>query len=162
MRKLARSRRSEFFTADERETIAWLGALKAVKSYDPARGTKLSSWICTKAGHELQTAERRERIARARCSYVSTARLAEIIDNRAETGGETAFKGGNAQLRATIENALETLETREQTILRLAMFEKLPQREIGERLGLSQSMCSRLYREGLARLRERIRALLKD
>jgi RNA polymerase sigma-B factor len=52
--------------------------------------------------------------------------------------------------------ALQTLGSREQTIIRLRFFEELTQREIGERIGVSQMQVSRLIRAILDKLKSQI------
>jgi RNA polymerase sigma-B factor len=61
-----------------------------------------------------------------------------------------------AEARAMLEPALRTLGPREQTIIRLRFFEELTQREIGERIGVSQMQVSRLIRGILEKLRGEI------
>ena len=49
--------------------------------------------------------------------------------------------------RVLIDSLLETLDERDQTIVRLYYLEELTQSEIGRRLGLSQMHISRLLRQ---------------
>jgi RNA polymerase sigma-B factor len=67
---------------------------------------------------------------------------------------ETQFD--SAEARAVLEPALRTLGEREQTIIRLRFFDELTQREIGERIGVSQMQVSRLIRAVLDKLRDQI------
>jgi RNA polymerase sigma-B factor len=54
----------------------------------------------------------------------------------------------------TVDAALQRLDERERTILRLRFQEELTQAAIGERVGLSQMHVSRLIRQALATLRD--------
>jgi len=54
----------------------------------------------------------------------------------------------------TVDAALERLDERERTILRLRFHEELTQAAIGERVGLSQMHVSRLIRQALTTLRD--------
>jgi RNA polymerase sigma-B factor len=54
----------------------------------------------------------------------------------------------------TVDAALESLNERDRTILRLRFQDELTQAAIGERVGLSQMHVSRLIRQSLATLRE--------
>jgi len=54
--------------------------------------------------------------------------------------------------RAVLDSLLETLDERDQTIVRLYYREELTQSEIGEQLGLSQMHVSRLLRRATAQL----------
>ena len=51
-----------------------------------------------------------------------------------------------------LESLLQTLDEREQTIVRLYHLEELTQSEIGRRLGLSQMHISRLLRQATEKL----------
>jgi RNA polymerase sigma-B factor len=67
---------------------------------------------------------------------------------------DTAFD--TAEARALLEPALRTLGKREQAIIRLRFFDELTQREIGERIGVSQMQVSRLIRAILDKLKMEI------
>lgn len=58
------------------------------------------------------------------------------------------------ELRLLVDQLLETLPTREATIMRLRFYDELTQSEIAERLGISQMHVSRLMRRCLDSLRE--------
>ena len=60
--------------------------------------------------------------------------------------------------RADVDGLLAMLPEREQTILRLRFYAELSQREIGERVGLSQMQVSRSIRAAIDELRERAKA----
>jgi len=59
---------------------------------------------------------------------------------------------GRAEQRADLDKLLSTLSEREQTVLRLRFHEDLLQREIAERMGLSQMHVSRLIANAIATL----------
>jgi RNA polymerase sigma-B factor len=61
-----------------------------------------------------------------------------------------------AEARAMLADGLDELEPREREIVRLRFYEGLTQREIAERIGISQMHVSRLIRRTVDRLRERI------
>ncbi|WP_068252950.1 sigma-70 family RNA polymerase sigma factor [Janibacter corallicola] len=56
----------------------------------------------------------------------------------------------------SLREAMGTLDTREQRVLRLRFVKDLTQREIGERIGVSQMQVSRILTSVYARLRTRI------
>ncbi len=60
-----------------------------------------------------------------------------------------------AEWRADIDQLLSTLTERDQQIVRLRYYGDLTQREIADRLGLSQMQVSRLLRRSLTMLQER-------
>jgi RNA polymerase sigma-B factor len=59
-----------------------------------------------------------------------------------------------AEHRATLEQLMCSLTSREREILRLRFHEDLTQAEIGERVGVSQMHVSRIIRAAIARLRD--------
>jgi RNA polymerase sigma-B factor len=59
-----------------------------------------------------------------------------------------------AETAADLERLLASLSERERTILQLRFVEDLPQREIGERLGISQMHVSRLIRTAITQLQQ--------
>jgi RNA polymerase sigma-B factor len=69
-----------------------------------------------------------------------------------ETMGTRDQEFEHAFDRVVLDSLLETLDEREQTIMRLYYQEELTQTEIGNRLGLSQMHISRLLRQATARL----------
>jgi RNA polymerase sigma-B factor len=61
-----------------------------------------------------------------------------------------------AEARAMLADGLHELAPREREIVRLRFYEGLTQREIAERIGISQMHVSRLIRRTVERLRDRI------
>ena len=61
---------------------------------------------------------------------------------------------GRAERTADLDRLLARLPPREQRLLRLRFFDDLTQREIAERLGLSQMHVSRLIRLAIDELRD--------
>jgi len=59
-----------------------------------------------------------------------------------------------AEYAADLRHLLDVLPARERAVLRLRFEEDLVQREIGQRLGISQMHVSRLLRQGISRLQE--------
>jgi RNA polymerase sigma-B factor len=78
------------------------------------------------------------------------AALVDTIDGR-DTGFRQAFD------RVLLDSLLETLDERDQTIVRLYHLEELTQSEIGRRLGLSQMHISRLLRQATEKLTDAAR-----
>jgi RNA polymerase sigma-B factor len=68
--------------------------------------------------------------------------------------GEVDDGLARARDRATLSRLTGVLDEREREILRLRFEEDLTQREIGERIGVSQMQVSRLIRTALARMRD--------
>lgn len=55
--------------------------------------------------------------------------------------------------RSTVEQALQRLPQREQSVLRMRFYQELSQAEVARRLGISQMHVSRLQRDALQRMR---------
>jgi RNA polymerase sigma-B factor len=83
---------------------------------------------------------------------------APVDDEHASTRLETmAFEDegfGRAERTADLDRLLSRLPAREQRLLRLRFYDDLTQREIAERLGLSQMHVSRLIKVAIAALGE--------
>jgi RNA polymerase sigma-B factor len=69
-------------------------------------------------------------------------------------GDDLGFE--RAEARAMLAGGLEQLAPREREIVRLRYFEGLTQREIADRIGISQMHVSRLIRRTVQQLRDRI------
>jgi RNA polymerase sigma-B factor len=61
-----------------------------------------------------------------------------------------------AEQRVELRRALDVLDDRERAIVLLRFFSGLTQREIAERVGISQMHVSRLLRRSISRMRERL------
>jgi RNA polymerase sigma factor (sigma-70 family) len=121
---------------------AILGALKAIRSYDPAVA-KLSTWIATQV--------------RGACSTFYRCRL----DHRAELYDEEFFEALADEERIDAAEWLDlcaawpTLPRYQQEIV-IARSTGQTFREIGERIGCGESNVHYHYKFGVKRLRERI------
>ena len=76
--------------------------------------------------------------------------------------GEADAGLAHVERALTVDAALERLDERERTILRLRFEEELTQAAIGERVGLSQMHVSRLIRQALTTLRDAAQPGLRD
>jgi RNA polymerase sigma-B factor len=107
------------------------------------------------AATEEEVLEALEASGAYRASSLETPRGGE--DESGDTLGDTVASAepgfGRAEDRATLAQLLREVTPREREVLRLRFEEDLTQREIGERIGVSQMQTSRLLRRSLARLR---------
>jgi RNA polymerase sigma-B factor len=74
-------------------------------------------------------------------------------DTLADTVASTEQGFGLAEDRATLAQLLSAITPREREVLRLHFQENLTQRQIGQRIGVSQMQTSRIIRHSIARLR---------
>ena len=95
-----------------------------------------------------------------RATSLQTPRAGE--DEAGATLGDTVASTepgfGLAEDRATLAQLLRAVTPREREVLRLRFEENLTQRQIGQRIGVSQMQTSRIIRHAIARLRATARA----
>jgi RNA polymerase sigma-B factor len=91
-----------------------------------------------------------------RATSLQTPRAGE--DEAGDTLASTERGFGLAEDRATLAKLLRAVTPREREVLRLRFEEDLTQREIGQRIGVSQMQASRIMRHSIARLRTTARA----
>jgi RNA polymerase sigma-B factor len=91
-------------------------------------------------------------------SYSTVSFEEPIGENRTalELLGEEDEEYLTAERRVLLSGGMRALAAREQTIMRLRFFEGLTQREIAERVGISQMHVSRLIRRSLEDMRARM------
>jgi RNA polymerase sigma-B factor len=77
----------------------------------------------------------------------------EAYDTLGDTLASTEQGFGRAEDRATLAQLQRAITPRERTVLRLYFEEDLTQRQIGQRIGVSQMQTSRIIRHSIARLR---------
>ena len=90
-----------------------------------------------------------------RATSLDTPRAGEDAagDTLGDTVASTEQGFGLAEDRATLAQLLRAVTPREREVLRLRFEENLTQREIGQRIGVSQMQTSRIIRHSIARLR---------
>jgi RNA polymerase sigma-B factor len=95
-----------------------------------------------------------------RATSLQTPRATD--DGAADTLGDTLASTeqgfGLAEDRATLAQLLRAVTPREREVLRLRFEEDLTQRQICQRIGVSQMQTSRIIRHSIARLRTAARA----
>lgn len=137
------------------------GLLDAAGRWDESKGVKFATFAQHRIKGEMLDSLRREN---GRAPDQAPARMESLL--RAE-GEEAALDpaprpdrlAGLAGLRALLEDAKASLSERHRTILTLAYGgEELSQREISERLGLSQGRISQLRKEALELVRQSLEA----
>ena len=156
---VASCKRSRYLSREECESEAWRGATNAIRSYTPEHGAKLSTWICLKAKFAIEDAERRERIHARR----ESCRGAEFFTRRASPFGITEPDEGETHVVSPTErkcrlvaSALDTLDERTREIIERVWYLCETQSEVAEALNISKSWCSRLYRRGMTKLRDKL------
>lgn len=143
-------KRSSLLTIQERESAAWLGATRAVKSFDPCKGASLRTWAQLKAKYAIDDEERRERRQRKRFG-----RNVGIVWSAPQTSqNDELTQIQRERAKQIVEFALGALDRRTREIVERVWFCGETQAEIARSFGFSQSWCSRLYRRGMAMVKE--------
>ncbi len=78
----------------------------------------------------------------------------DSVTSFVETFGVEDESYERAELRAAMSGALEQLDERERTVIRMRFVDDLSQTQIAARIGVSQMQVSRLLRRALERLRD--------
>jgi RNA polymerase sigma-B factor len=106
------------------------------------------------AATEEQVLEALQACGAYRATSLEAPRAGE--DGADDTLGDTVASPeqgfGLAEDRATLDQLLRAVTPREREVLRLRFQEDLTQREIGQRIGVSQLQTSRIIRRSIARL----------
>jgi RNA polymerase sigma-B factor len=136
--------------------VGVLGLIKAVDRFRPERGVALGAFavptIVGEIKHHLRdrtwplSVPRRIRESSMPSEFVAP-------EAEAEGAPETQEPLADAEDRAVLEPAVQTLDEREQRVLALRFFADLSQVEIANELGISQVHVSRLERGALEKLR---------
>ena len=146
--------KTSFLKLKERESAAWLGAMRAVKSYDPSKGASLKTWTQLKAKYAIEDEERRERRQRRRFGKnigVNWNAPQKKLDDE-----DDYSKARRERARVLVRSALDALDDRSREIIERVWYCGETQAQIARSFGFSQSWCSRLYRRGMAQIKEKL------
>jgi RNA polymerase sigma-B factor len=112
------------------------------------------------AATEEQVLEALQASGAYRATSLQTPRATEdgVGDTLGDTVASTEPGFGLAEDRATLAQLLRAITPREREVLHLYFEEDLTQRQIGQRIGVSQMQTSRIIRHSIARLRTAARA----
>lgn len=133
-------------TYDEKFSAGTFGALRALATFDPTRGTSEAFWVSYQADAAIK---REARKARRRVVCVDSSAF-DFIAERSESPDETASRNEEREL---FRAALETLDERSRRLVQKIGLEGRRQREVAAEEGISQSWASRLYRRALDKIR---------
>ena len=146
-------------------SIGTIGLIKAIDTFDRAKGTRLSSYAARCIENEIRMHFRSDR-KNARNVSISdpietdrdgnTLTFMDIIACEDTIAEDLDFKWKSSRLRTYMR---ESLDAREQQIIRLRYGidtpEPLTQQAVAERLGISRSYVSRIEKKALTKLRRR-------
>lgn len=149
-------------------SIGTIGLIKAINTFQSDKNIKLATYASRCIENEILMYVRKHSGARAEVSIDEPLNtdwdgnellLSDILGSE-ENG--VSFEIEQLEERMAVRRAVERLEKREREIieLRYGMFGKkeLTQKEVADKLGISQSYISRLEKKIIAKLREEIKA----
>lgn len=162
-RKFARRFVGGLTPREDLEQVAMVGLVRAARDFDPERGVPFQAFaaqrICGELAHEIRDHEQLIRIPRnlrygrgvraVRFEVPTDPDMSPIVERMPD--GRAAFDE-----RVVVFDLVESLPAVKRYIFRLRFYEGLTQREIGARLGRSQTYVSIIERAALRELRAAI------
>ena len=157
-------------TADQEDliSIGTIGLIKAVSTFDPAKGSRLATYAARCVENEILMYFRSQRKTASDVSlsdYIETGKdgnalsLMDVVSQDEDLFEQVSAKESVRALRRAVR---EVLTERERLVLTLRYGldgrPPQPQREVAEACGISRSYVSRIEKKGL----EKLRAALKE
>ncbi len=157
-------------TADQEDliSIGTIGLIKAVSTFDPAKGIRLATYAARCVENEILMYFRSQRKTASDVSlsdYIETGKdgnalsLMDVVSQDEDLFEQVSAKENVRALRRAVR---EVLTERERLVLTLRYGldgrPPQPQREVAEACGISRSYVSRIEKKGL----EKLRAALKE
>lgn len=139
--------------------IARIGMIKAIKSFDPSKGVKFSTYATRCMTNEILMYFRKEKKHKSNISIEqplyydgegNEMKLEVLVDSGDDILGEIVEREEIIRLR----QAVEQLSGRDRVIIEEKYFKGKTQKQVSELLGLSQSYISRIEKKLLKKLRD--------
>ena len=147
-------------------SIGTIGLIKAINTFCPDKNIKLATYASRCIENEILMYIRKISCRRSEISIDEPLNvdwdgnellLSDVLGNEEDS---VSYELEQEEERAVIRNAVEELDPREREIIEmrfgLAGRDELTQKEVAERLGISQSYISRLEKKIIAKLKEKI------
>ena len=163
---IAKKYESPFCTNEDMISIGTIGLIKAVRSFDPKKNIKLATYASRCIENEILMFMRKASHRAAEISIdepLNTDRdgnelfLSDMISSDEETAAEKLSR--ECERRALMDE-IARLSPRERQIMELrfglADGRELTQKEVADRIGISQSYISRLEKKIIKRIRENL------
>lgn len=140
---------------DELFSEAWIGAIRALQTFNKSKGMKISSWVFLNIKYSIQTAvTKRGRYAERNILGSDTFVLNSDVSAHKKYSPNVGELDMDEELLC---NAISKLSERKKTILVRVYLRGETQQSVATSLGISQSWCSRLLKSVLEELRGNIR-----
>lgn len=149
-------------------SIGTIGLMKAINTFNPAKNIKLATYASRCIENEILMYLRRNSKTKMEVSIDEPLNVdwdgnELLLSDILGTGEDVIFRDIEREVdRKMLRKALETLSEREQKIIRLrfgigsVQGKELTQKEVADRLGISQSYISRLEKKIMKRLKKEI------
>lgn len=149
-------------------SIGTIGLMKAINTFNPSKNIKLATYASRCIENEILMYLRRNNKTRMEVSIDEPLNVdwdgnELLLSDILGTSEDIIYKDIEREAdRKLLRKALETLSEREQTIICLrfglgsAAGEKMTQKEVADKLGISQSYISRLEKKIMKRLKKEI------
>ena len=146
-------------------SIGTIGLIKAIDTYDVSKGNKLVTYASRCIENELLMLFRKEKKCSREVSIyepIGTDKegneisLMDIIRCEDESIFDLLLYSGNRKKLYEELSKMEDSKEKQVLILRYGLYggEELPQREVGERMGISRSYVSRIEKRALENLKK--------
>ena len=150
---------------DDRVSIGSIGLIKAVDSFDPAQGTRFSTYAARCIGNEILMSLRAAKKQKREISLYSAIgadsegneiTLADVMGT--EEGEVARYVEQGVDMEKAFDAVKRCLSSREQTVIVLRYgltgHPCMPQREVAALLGISRSYVSRIEKKALQKMAE--------
>ena len=138
--------------------IARIGMIKAIKSFDPSKGVKFSTYASRCMTNEILMYFRKEKKHKSNISIEqplsydgegNEMKLGDLVDSGDDILGEIVEREEIIRLR----QAVEQLSGRDRVIIEEMYFKGKTQKQVSELLGLSQSHISRIGKKIIEKIK---------
>ena len=164
--KVARRCRESILTADDLESIGLVALLEAAAKYDPAKGVTLWTFAAHRVrGAMLDAIRSASWVPRTQMhahhvapKFLSLGARPAWANGRWDENGVHALAAAGRDYAGEGEGFAELLSgltATQRVVIRGLYARGEPQKQIGERIGLSESRISQIHKTTLAYLRER-------
>ena len=133
--KLSPAHREQLGDSIELVQSVWSGAVQGLENFEYRGDGSFLAWVSGILRHKI---EKRIEDARRREAILGGTEGLGILAARALEGSGPGTKAEKQEQVAQLRRALDELDEKDREILLLARFDGLKNREIGERLGISE------------------------
>ncbi|GGI97299.1 hypothetical protein GCM10010885_03600 [Alicyclobacillus cellulosilyticus] len=151
-------------------SIGTIGLIKAVNTFDPSKKIKLATYASRCIENEILMFLRRNNKVRAEVSFDEPLNVdwdgnELLLSDVMGTDPDTIYRNLEEEVdRALLYDALDKLSERERTIMELRFGlrtgQEMTQKDVADRLGISQSYISRLEKRIIKRLRKEFNRMM--